>query len=99
MRLCKPLFFLASVGSGPLDIELKTKHHYNSLEVDSGFCGDASLKSTSSVGSGGYSSCGIGTYTSSSDSRRSTDNCICPNVYHCNKSIAQLIFCKNVNGL
>lgn len=71
MRLCKLLLFSASIGSGPLDIELKTKHHYNSLEVDSGFCGDASLQSTSSVGSGGYSSCGIGTYTSSLDSRRS----------------------------
>jgi hypothetical protein len=97
--VCKPLLFSASIGSGPLDIELKTKHHYNSLEVDSGFCGDASLQSTSSVGSGGYSSGGIGTYTSSSDSRRSRDNCIYFNAYHCNEIIVQLFFCKNVNGL
>ncbi|KAJ9574157.1 hypothetical protein L9F63_008413, partial [Diploptera punctata] len=56
----------ASIGSGPLDIELRSKHQFNSLEADSGFCGDASLQSASSVGS----TCGFGTYKSSPDSRR-----------------------------
>jgi hypothetical protein len=65
-----------SIGSGPLDIELRTKQHYSSLEVDSGFCGDASLQSTSSIGSVGYSSGGLGTCTSSPDSRQSTNNFI-----------------------
>lgn len=82
IRLHKLILFSASVGSGPLDIELRTKHHYNSLEVDSGFCGDASLQSTSSFGSGGYSSGGLGTYTSSPDSRRSMNNFIYSNLHH-----------------
>ena len=63
-----------SIGSGPLDIELRTKQQYSSLEVDSGFCGDASLQSASSIGSVGYSSGGFGTCTSSPDSRRSTND-------------------------
>lgn len=65
-----------NIGSGPLDIELRTKQHYSSLEVDSGFCGDASLQSASSIGSVGYSSGGFGTCTSSPDSRRSMNNFI-----------------------
>lgn len=65
-----------NIGSGPLDIELRTKQQYSSLEVDSGFCGDASLQSASSMGSVGYSSCGLGTCTSSPDSRRSANNFI-----------------------
>jgi hypothetical protein len=65
-----------SIGSGPLDIELRTKQHYSSLEVDSGFYGDSSLQSASSIGSVGYSSGGLGTCASSPDSRRSTVNFI-----------------------
>jgi hypothetical protein len=81
IRLCKLIIFSANIGSVPLDIELRTKHHYSSLEVDSGFCGDASLQSTSSVGSVGCSSGGLGTYTSSPDSRRSRVNFIYLNLY------------------
>lgn len=63
-----------SIGSGPLDIELRTKQHYSSLEVDSGFYGDSSLQSASSIGSVGYSSGGLGTCASSPDSRRSSSS-------------------------
>ncbi|XP_069674233.1 folliculin-interacting protein 2 [Periplaneta americana] len=80
-----------SIGSGPLDIELRTKHHYSSLEVDSGFCGDASLQSTSSVGSGGCSSGWLGTYTSSPDSRRSSGSFLTnPLPNHSGSSLASL---------
>lgn len=49
----------SSGGSGPLDVPFSNssvKVPKNSLEGDSGFCGDASLRSISSVGSGFWNS-------------------------------------------
>ncbi|XP_049767030.1 uncharacterized protein LOC126100466 [Schistocerca cancellata] len=58
-------------GSGPLDVpsaDLHTKAQYSSLEADSGFCGDASLQSPSSISSVGY----WPSYTGSIASRNSS---------------------------
>lgn len=87
-----------SIGSGPLDIELRTKQHCSSLEVDSGFCGDSSLQSASSIGSVGYSSGGLGTCTSSPDSRRSMNNFM-QVVFPIKVKLQHVSFvvCKNVN--
>ncbi|PSN41279.1 hypothetical protein C0J52_14352 [Blattella germanica] len=59
----------------------------NSRQVDSGFCGDASLQSASSVGS----TCGFGTHKSSPDSRRSSGSFLTShNSYHSGGSLASL---------